>query len=802
MHSELLIFAGTTEGRELAECLDQQGVPAHICVATDYGATLLREHTSIHQIHVGRLDAEAMAALIREFGIRRVVDATHPYAVEATRNIENACQQTETAYLRWERESISTGDLDETEETDTSDAVGNPEGTGTLDAVGETVATDKPDPVDVKESAGGLTATDTPGKEAPGIIYVSSVQGAVDFLKEHPGRVLATTGSSELGLYTHIPDYQNRIFARILSTAESMEIAAGLGFQGKNLICMQGPFSEELNIAMLRSVGADFLVTKESGVTGGFPEKVRAAKRTGVTLIVVSRPQPVTRQIEPGQTEPGQTETVQTEPGQAEPTLTETGQTKKIGEFAGELAPVPGGKPAEGSPEKRVEKPAEGSPGKRVEKLEEGSSEKQVEKTAEGSLEEQVKKSAEEPVANKRIVSLVGIGMGAPEGRTPEADRAIREADLIIGAERILESVSLPKDIFLYKSYLADDIAAFIGAHTECKRICVLLSGDVGFYSGAKKLRGLLDAMPDLAVRSICGISTPQSFCAKLGIPWEDVRLISLHGRKQNLVGAVARYPKVFSLVGKPSAFRDMCEELIAYGLGEVMMHVGSDLSLENERIQSGSALQALHFETGDLCAVLIENPKAGRFVTHGLEDGAFLRGQVPMTKSEVRAVAIAKLGLQNDSVLIDVGAGTGSVSIEAARVACDGMVWAVEKNPEAVALIRQNMHRLQTPNVQIVEGTAPEALSLLPAPTHAFIGGSSGNMREIIAALLEKNPKVRLVINAIAPETLASSLAILKEYGFADPGIVCVNIAKARAAGDVHLMMGQNPVYVIFCGG
>ena len=681
MTCRVLIFAGTTEGRRLAEYLEEKKMPAHICVATEYGQELILEKTGIHTVHAGRLKTEEMAALMRENAITHVVDATHPYAVEVTENIRKAAEQSEAVYIRLLREETS-----------------------------------------------GIALNETAW------IQVGSVQEAVDFLKDHPGNVLAATGSRELHLYTQIPDFRNRVFARILSTAESMDIASRLGFQGRNLICMQGPFSEELNVAMLRAVKAAYLVTKESGRTGGFPEKIAAAVKAGARLIVVGRP--------PQETGYSFEEVI----ALLDDAFGMHDQEEKARQTAGD-------------------------------------------------------RGAAKP--GTRTVTLTGIGMGAHEGMTIEAERSIREADLLIGADRMLRIADgLNEHALRCTSYLADEIVSCIASHEECSRIAVLLSGDIGFYSGARKLLDRLDDMEQVQVNVICGISSVVYLCGRLHTAWEDVRLVSLHGRKGNIVSAVARYPKVFALVGKQETFAALCRELTEYGLGDVRVSVGSRLSYPDEKILSGSASQMETAQTGDLCAVLIENSAADHTVTAGLEDEAFIRGQVPMTKSEVRSISLSKLRLAEDSIVYDIGAGTGSVSIEAARLACSGMVYAIEKKTEAVELIHRNMRHLKASNIQVIEGTAPDDMEDLPAPTHAFLGGTSGNMMSILSLLLRKNPRVRIVINAIALETVGETLRVLKELGIDGADITCVNISKAKAVGSYHLMMGQNPVYVIACGG
>lgn len=179
------------------------------------------------------------------------------------------------------------------------------------------------------------------------------------------------------------------------------------------------------------------------------------------------------------------------------------------------------------------------------------------------------------------------------------------------------------------------------------------------------------------------------------------------------------------------------------------------------------------------------------------MRDEWFIRGDVPMTKSEVRAVSVSKLELPCDGVLYDVGAGTGSVAIEASRLLAKGKVYAVEQNPEAVRLIKENRARFEADNVTVVWGQAPEALAGLEKPSHVFLGGSGGGMEGIVKEILKKNPSVRIVANVIALESLCEILNVAERYGL-ETEVVSVQVARAKRAGAYHLMQGQNPVYVI----
>ena len=206
--------------------------------------------------------------------------------------------------------------------------------------------------------------------------------------------------------------------------------------------------------------------------------------------------------------------------------------------------------------------------------------------------------------------------------------------------------------------------------------------------------------------------------------------------------------------------------------------------------------------EFGDLCVAMIFNDKPDMTNPLGIPDEDFIRGDAPMTKSEVRTLSVAKLKLSSDSIVYDVGAGTGSVSIEMALVAVDGCVYSIEKEDAAADLIEQNKLRFKTPNVNVVRGLAPEALKDLPLPTHAFIGGSSGNLKQIVQCLLSKNPDIRIVINSVTIETMNETLEVIKELNLVEEEFTNITVAKARRLGRYHLMTGQNPVYIAVVRG
>lgn len=392
-------------------------------------------------------------------------------------------------------------------------------------------------------------------------------------------------------------------------------------------------------------------------------------------------------------------------------------------------------------------------------------------------------------------VYLVGIGMGNPDTLTIGAKKAIEGSDLLIGAKRLLEPFAA-LECDKRELILSDDIAAAIDG-AACAQASVLLSGDVGFYSGATKLYDKLAAHD---VEAIPGISSLVYFCAKLHTPWQDATLVSAHGREHDAVGTVQSHEKTFCITGGKTKVNDICRDLVERGLGDVQVAAGERLSYDDERIVRGTAAELADMAFADLSVMLATNPRpvVRPFAAPALADGDFLRGKAPMTKEEVRALAIAKLRIAPDHVVWDVGAGTGSVSVEAALAAPRGAVYAIERNAEAVELMRKNREAQGTSNMVIVEGLAPEALEGLPAPDRVFIGGSAGNMDAIIDVAHAANPQVRICATAVTIETMAELLACLKSRGIADADIVQVSVARADHVGSYHLMRAENPVYLV----
>ena len=395
----------------------------------------------------------------------------------------------------------------------------------------------------------------------------------------------------------------------------------------------------------------------------------------------------------------------------------------------------------------------------------------------------------------RRKAYMIGAGMGKTELLTAEAKQCILDCDILMGSQRIAECFRIPgKPCFL--EYRPEKILEYLTAHPEYRKCAVLFSGDIGFYSGAKKMAEMLEAV-GTEVCFLPGISSIVYLAARLGVSWEDTKLMSLHGREGALIDAVACHEKTFCLLGGNQG-EEFCRKMKQYDFPGVRLFIGKRLSYSDEEILVRNSDELVPQEVEGLATVLIENPGWEKHLRRHLSDEEFIRGKIPMTKAEVRAVSLAKLNLTNKAVLYDIGAGTGSVSVEAALWTEQVRVYAVERKMEAICLIYENMIKFKTEQIEIIEGEAPQALEDLETPTHVFMGGTGGKMKEILRYVRQKNPKVRVVINAVSLETLREATEAAEEGLLCDPEIVQVSVAKARKLGEYHLMTGFNPVYII----
>ncbi len=374
------------------------------------------------------------------------------------------------------------------------------------------------------------------------------------------------------------------------------------------------------------------------------------------------------------------------------------------------------------------------------------------------------------------------------------------------------------------------------------RRVCVLFSGDTGLYSGATGLIRLLKERK-IPYTVYPGVSSVQLMSAAMGEPWEKWKIVSAHGRGIDPSVECGGKKDVLFLTGGTWTAAEICREISreenrdegkrgnggsigdhgieskngSFGMNaDRKVCVGSDLGTEKETLFFGTAEEAAKKEFPALSVLLVRS--AGRSFKEAspvlLTDGDFLRKKVPMTKQEVRAAVLLALLPRADEIIWDIGAGTGSISIEIARHLDRGCVYAIEKKEEAVELICQNAARLIAGHtggndlsgnkkeyifgrLRVLKGDAPEVCTGLPAPDAVVVGGSGGRLMEILDEVKEKNPEARMVVTAILTETLSAAEEWFEKNDIAY-SITQVAVSHTKNVAGRHMMQAENPVWII----
>ncbi|RKM59755.1 precorrin-6A reductase [Butyrivibrio sp. CB08] len=660
MADKILIFGGTTEGRELADALKKAGIPHVVSVATEYGREI-EVNSGEDSLLVGRKSKEDIVAVLFSGEYSLVVDATHPFATAASKEIAGACDEASCEYLRLRR------------------------------------------PVD-DWSAGD------------GIVTVSSVSEAAKVLDKETGNILVLTGSRDLKeLLSGISD-RSRVYVRVLPSVESLEKCQEMELSGRQIIAMQGPFSQRMNEALIKEVDASVILTKESGTSGGFEEKLSAASACGIKCVVIANPEK---------------------------------ESAGTGESCASVAEV-------------------------LDRI----------------LENAGPKDA-------MAITLAGMGPGGRQYWTTEFAEAFDEADVIFGAKTVLaelegeggKKLSVP----VVPMFGPDEICNHLAEHPEFKRPMVIYSGDISLCSGAKKGAEAFRAK-GFEVRKISGISSVVLFANRLSLGLEDVLVVSAHGRKCNVAGFARENENLIVL---PSDLEDAAR-IIGELDPEFRVTAGVNLGTDDEKVFEVSDVAELKSMQGKVL-LNISNPGAAKhLINAGLRDDEITRGDVPMTKEEIRALSVRRLGLRKGAVLWDVGAGTGSISLEAALLDPSIEVYAIEKKSEAVDLLKANKDKFGLSNMTVIPGEAPQALKELPAPDSVFVGGSGKHLDEILETARSANPKVKIVVNCVTLETMTETISVLDKMGISDPDIIQVSVSRYQKRGAYHMADAQNPVFII----
>ena len=405
-----------------------------------------------------------------------------------------------------------------------------------------------------------------------------------------------------------------------------------------------------------------------------------------------------------------------------------------------------------------------------------------------------------------RNINLVGIGLGNPNLLTKAAYKAIESSNIIIGARRIVESIKEDfADKLYYIEYNTEKILEIIKENIG-NEIAVVFSGDISLFSGSIKLFERLNAaiedkkvFKDCKINTFPGISSLSYLCAKTNTDISKVKILSFHGKEELLYHNIDSNEYTFIITSKADGVKKICRKLIEFGFFELDIILGENLSYDNERITKAEASKFLDMEISDLNCMIISNPDADKSISFGLSDEVFVRDKVPITKSEVWAIIMSKLDIQTDSICYDIGAGSGSVSIEMSRRAYDGKVYAIEKNPLAVELIQKNIHNFSAENIELIHAKAPDGLDNIINADKIFIGGSGGELISMMEMIFTSKKNPTIVISAITMETIAQItdiVKIAKEKGYYTE-ITAINVSKSKEVGPYNMMMAQNMVFI-----
>ena len=398
-------------------------------------------------------------------------------------------------------------------------------------------------------------------------------------------------------------------------------------------------------------------------------------------------------------------------------------------------------------------------------------------------------------------LTIIGIGPGSAGYFMPAARDRMREVHTVIAAKRILpmlqEVCGDAGTEFCPMGRISDTLLQIDGLLRAGRETALVVSGDPLMYSLYKTILHQ-EISRDWQMEVIPGIGSMQMLGAAFGVTMEDAKLMSVHGRSHtagSVALAVTENPKVFFLCSKEQGPAWLARIMLEYHLDEVEILAGANLSYEDEMLTSGSPAEMAEKEFPSLCVAMIRNPHPRKVCRPCfLSDQDFERGRTPMTKEEIRVLILHKMQLHPDDIVWDIGAGTGSVSVECARQVPFGQVHSVERDETACGLIEKNREKFGLDHLYIYQGDAAELAADLPEPDKVFVGGSGGKLGEILEAVAAFHKEIRVTVSAVTLETIAEAGEILARYD-ADYDVIQATVGRGRKIGSYHIMDTNNPV-------
>jgi len=398
------------------------------------------------------------------------------------------------------------------------------------------------------------------------------------------------------------------------------------------------------------------------------------------------------------------------------------------------------------------------------------------------------------------MLQVIGIGPGRPEWLPPAIIELVKNCEILIGGSRALKLFpDFTGHQYVLSGNLSSSVEVIRNALQEKKVVGVLVSGDPGFFSFLPRLK---KEFPEENIDVHPGISSLQFAFARAELPWQEAIFASVHGRELSVLPQVITRPTAV-LTGGENTPQKIAQFYLERGHNP-KISVGNALAYPEEFWATMDAEQLAQEKTFLKNAIVILHPHSHRYSTMkgsgsrlGIPDEEFLRGKVPMTKAEIRVQVLAKAQISKFDNVVDIGAGTGSISIEAAGLASEGVVYAIEHNPEAQELILTNQHKFNVSNLRLIPGVAPDVFGELPPVDVCIIGGSNGRLAEILKTvpLIEGG---RIVITAVTIETVAQGLKLLTDNNYQDIDTVSIQAVRWKAVQTLHMAQALNPIFII----
>lgn len=393
-------------------------------------------------------------------------------------------------------------------------------------------------------------------------------------------------------------------------------------------------------------------------------------------------------------------------------------------------------------------------------------------------------------------IYLIGAGIEGQEGFSAKALEIIATAGLLIGRQRHLDRFP---DVKGQKVVLPEPPELLELLKTTDQQAVVLASGDPNFFGVG---RFLLRNLPKERLEIFANVTSMQYAFARIKEPWDDAIFLSVHGRGMGrAIDKIVASEKACVLTDEVNTPAAVARELLERGAEGYDAWVCEDLGMETEKFTRTTVkglLTLQHSELNILILIRTYEPNLVQYPLIGIDDDQFASLKKLFTRQEVRAVTLAKLKLQNDQILWDIGAGSGSISIEASNLIPNGKLFAVEKNSQYLPLLKQNLEKFCARNVKPVEADAPDGLDDLPDPDRVFIGGAGGNLEEIIEQVDRRlKSDGMIVLNAVTLDTLTKSIEALEYHGY-QVEVTCVNVSRTRPLTEYKMFEAHDPVYIV----